>query len=261
MANTQEQNDAARRAARLIALLDTLDALPVARRLRERSYELLAPGPGRGLRGAAVDVGCGTGRAVAELADRGARATGVDISEAMLAEARRRRPDGDFRRAGADGLPFGDGELDAYRADKVFHELDDPAGALAEAHRVLAPGGRALLVGQDWDTFLIDSRAAALTRAVVHARADLVPGPRTVRGYRGLLLDACFRDVEVEVHTAVFTTAAALPMIRGLADGACAAGAITRAEADAWLAEQCARAEADRLFLAVPFFVASATRT
>ncbi|KQX50770.1 MULTISPECIES: methyltransferase domain-containing protein [unclassified Streptomyces] len=256
MSNTHVHGDSAGRAAQLIALLDTLDVRPDARRLRERSYALLEIRPGVSV----VDVGCGAGRAVAEMADLGARATGVDVSAVMLAEAGRRRPDGDFRRAGADRLPFADGELDAYRADKLLHELDDPARAVAEARRVLAPGGRAVLVGQDWDSFVLDSDAAALTRAVVHARADAVPGPRAVRRYRSLLLDAGFRDVEVEVHTGVFTTPAALPMLDGLAQGAYAAGAITRRQADDWMAEQRARADADRLFLAMPFFVASATR-
>ncbi|MFI8499602.1 methyltransferase domain-containing protein [Streptomyces sp. NPDC085524] len=209
---------------------------------------------------AVVDVGCGAGRAVAEMADRGARAIGVDTSEEMLAEARRRRSDCRFEHSKAEQLPFEDGELDAYRADKVFHELDDPSRALAEARRVLVPGGRAVLVGQDWDTFLIDSDDAALTRVIVHARADLVPGPRTARRYRSLLLDAGFRDVDVQVHTVVFAGDGALPMISGLAEVAHKARAISRMEAEGWLAEQRARAEVDRLFVAVPLFIASSTR-
>ena len=58
------------------------------------------------------------------------------------------------------------------------HVLDDPARAAGEARRVLAPGGRIVLIGQDWDTFVIDADDAALTRTIVHARADLVPTPR-----------------------------------------------------------------------------------
>ncbi|MFF0745543.1 hypothetical protein ACFYVL_34595 [Streptomyces sp. NPDC004111] len=45
----------------------------------------------------------------------------------------------------------------------------------------------------------------------------------------------------------------------GLAEAACSARAITREQADGWIAEQRARAESDRLFLAVPMFVAAAT--
>ncbi|MDN0199963.1 methyltransferase domain-containing protein [Streptomyces sp. S.PNR 29] len=239
----------------LIALLDATDRLPGASELRARSYDLLGAKPGQSI----VDVGCGAGRAVAELAERGVRAVGVDPSERMIAVARIRWPEADFLNAGAYGLPLADASMDGYRADKVFHELGEPERALAEARRVLAPGGRIILVGQDWDTFVIDSDDAALTRRIVHARADLTFGPRAARRYRNLLLDAGFGDVTVEVHTGVFTGPAMLPLLTGLAEGACSTGAITREQTENWIAEQDARAEADRLFLALPMFMAAAT--
>ncbi|MEU8149944.1 hypothetical protein [Nonomuraea sp. NPDC048901] len=57
-----------------------------------------------------------------------------------------------------------------------------------------APGGRIVLIGQDWDTLVIDSDDPALTRTIVHARADQVTSPRAARSYRNLLLDAGFED-------------------------------------------------------------------
>ncbi|WP_345363125.1 methyltransferase domain-containing protein [Actinoallomurus liliacearum] len=237
----------------LIRALDTADALPGVADLRTRSYELLEPAPDASV----VDVGCGAGRAVAELRERGVNAIGVDVSERMLDVARRRWPGADVRLADACDLPFGDGELAGYRADKVYHELPDPARAAAEARRVLAPGGRIVLTGQDWDAFLIDSDDPGLTRTIVHARADTIPSPRAARRFRGLLLDAGFADVTAEVRTAVFTGAAMLPMLQGLARAADAAGAVTGEQADVWCAEQADRAAADRLFLAVPMFVAA----
>ncbi|WP_309074913.1 methyltransferase domain-containing protein [Streptomyces sp. NWU339] len=95
----------------------------------------------------------------------------------MAAVARGRWPEADFRIAGAYGLPRPDASVDGYRADKVFHELAEPGRALTEARRVLAPGGRIVLVGRDWDTIVIDSDDPALTRTVVHARADLIAVP------------------------------------------------------------------------------------
>jgi SAM-dependent methyltransferase len=243
----------------LIALLDMIDEAPGAVQLRHHSYELLGVAPEKTV----VDVGCGAGRAVGELAQLGARASGFDIDETMVAAARRRWPAADFRIAGAYDLPIGDGEAVGYRAEKMYHELEYPARAVDEAKRVLAPGGRIVLIGQDWDTFVIDARDAGLTRTIVHARADMIPGPRTARRYRNLLLDAGFRDVGVEVHTGIFTDSTMLPMLpmlAGLAEAACSVGAIERNRADAWVADQRERGAAGRLFLAVPMFVASATR-
>ncbi|GAA3550587.1 methyltransferase domain-containing protein [Amycolatopsis ultiminotia] len=238
--------------ADLLALLDAADALPGAAELRTRTYELLDVRPGS----VVVDVGSGSGRAVAELAGRGASAVGVDLDPLMVAAARQRHPGQRFREGNAARLPFGAGALGGYRADKVFHALADPAAALAEARRVLAPGGRIVLLGQDWDTVVIDSGDPALTRTLAQARADTLASPRAARAYRSLLLDAGFTGVSVEVQTAVFTDAALFPM---LARTVHAAPATVPPEAlDAWLAEQEQRAARDRMFVAVPLFVAAA---
>src|SRR5215207_1558468 len=106
----------------LIRVLDAADTLPGAARLRARTYELLRLAPGATV----VDVGCGTGRAVAELAGRGASAIGVDLDPAMLAAAHARFPDIDVRAADAADLPLPDGQARGYRAEKVYHVLPAP---------------------------------------------------------------------------------------------------------------------------------------
>ncbi|MEU4985839.1 methyltransferase domain-containing protein [Streptomyces anthocyanicus] len=242
-------------ADQLIALLDVAEQLPGATGLRSRSYELMGAAPGR----TAVDVGCGSGRSVAELTEIGVKSVGVDPDERMIEVARQRWPREDFRIADAYELPFADATVDGYRADKVFHELGEPDRALDEARRILAPGGRIVLVGQDWDTYVIDSDDLALTRTIVRARADLVQGPQTARRYRNLLLAAGFTGVAVEVHTGVFTGPAMLPVVIGLAEGACSADAVIREQVDVWIYEQRTRAETDRFFLALPLFVAAGT--
>lgn len=239
----------------LIPQLDAVDDSPGAAALRARSYELLQAAGGA----LVADVGCGAGRAVAELADQGVRAVGIDISGQMVALARERWPHGEFRVGDAYALPFGDGEAAGFRADKVLHTLADPGRALSEARRVLSPGGRIVVCGQDWDTFVIDSSDAELTRTIVRERVGLVASPRAARQYRNLLLDAGFRDVTVEVHTGVFTDGSFLPVLTRLAETCCEHGAVTRAQADAWIADQRERARANRLFAAVPIFMAAAT--
>ncbi|ELP62807.1 hypothetical protein STRTUCAR8_00482 [Streptomyces turgidiscabies Car8] len=130
---------------------------------------------------------------------------------------------------------------------------------MAEARRVLCPGGRIVLVGQDWDAVMVDSDDAELTRTIVHARADLLSAPRAGRQYRNLLLNGGFDDVTVEVHTSVFTDPAMLALPTMLVERACTSGAVGRDQADEWLAEQRRRAEADRFLIALPFFVAAAS--
>jgi ubiquinone/menaquinone biosynthesis C-methylase UbiE len=240
----------------LIRQLDAAEAMPAAARLRARSYQLL----GLPQEATVVDVGCGAARAVAELAEYAAHAIGVDLDPAMLAAARRRFPGIDVRAADATELPLGDAQAHGYRADKVYHVLPDPHAALAEARRVLLPGGRIALLGQDWDTLVIDSDQPELTRRIVHARADTIPHPRIARAYRNLLLDGGFHDVDIEVHTLVFTDPAMLPVPVGHATAARQAGAITGDEADNWISEQTRRAHDERLLVAIPMFLAAATR-
>ena len=226
----------------LLAVLDAIDAQPVAVELRARSYELLGDLTGRTV----VDAGCGGGRAVAEMVERGARAVGVDLDPEMIAVARERWPAGEFHIGDACELPLETGSVSGYRADKVLHTLDDPARAVAEARRVLAPGGRAVLLGQDWDTIAIDSDEPETTRRLVHAKADSLPSPRVARRYRNLLLDAGFTDPVVEARTAVFIDGTALAVLHRITDE------------ESWLAEQAERARTNRIFVAVPMFLVAA---
>ncbi|MCC6222060.1 MAG: methyltransferase domain-containing protein [Thermoleophilia bacterium] len=92
-----------------------------------------------------LDVGCGTGRLATELARRGARVWGVDRSEEMLAEARRRAgPTVGLKQGGAEALPFRDGWFERAVLRLVVH-LVDRGRALPEVRRVLAPTGRAVV--------------------------------------------------------------------------------------------------------------------
>lgn len=219
------------------------------------SYDLLRLKPGARV----LDVGCGTGRAVAELADRDVAVIGIDSDDRMLAMARARSPELDVRSVDATApLPWAVASFDAYRADKVVHLFEAPGAALAEAARVLAPGGRIVLVGQDWDAFIIDSDEDDLTRRIVEGRAAAIPGRRVARRHRNLLLDAGFTDVDGHARIEIFTGQHGLAMLTRLAAGSRAT--VTDDERTRWLAEQRDRAAADRLFLAIPMFVAAGSR-
>jgi len=74
---------------------------------------------------------------------------GVDFSSTMVAEARRLNPGLEFREGDAEALAFGDGEFDAVVIAFGMLHFARPEKALAEAHRLLKPGGR--LAFSVWD--------------------------------------------------------------------------------------------------------------
>jgi SAM-dependent methyltransferase len=95
-----------------------------------------------GDRPALLDAGCGAGRDLAWFEARGVAATGVDLSEGMLREART-RVRGRLERADLRALPFADGSFDAVWCMAALLHLPKAEApvALAELHRVLRPGG------------------------------------------------------------------------------------------------------------------------
>lgn len=86
-----------------------------------------------------LDVGCGAGRALQRYAASGASVAGVDAAAGLLDIARTRMPGCDLRQASMTALPWPDGSFSRVTGINSFVYADD--GALAEAHRVLRPGG------------------------------------------------------------------------------------------------------------------------
>ena len=102
----------------------------------------------RGLR--VLEIGCGLGTDGAQFAKAGADYIGVDLTDAAMDLARKRLEieglPGEFRVADAENLDFADESFDLVYSHGVLHHTPDTARAVCEIHRVLKPGGRAIVM-------------------------------------------------------------------------------------------------------------------
>jgi ubiquinone/menaquinone biosynthesis C-methylase UbiE len=228
------------------AYLDRLAELDPGQSYKRRMLELLGVRPGHTV----VDLGCGPGTDLLSLAAAlgGSGAViGFDRDEAMLARARQRVAGVatvGVRRGDIASLPLCDAGIDRARTDRVLQHVDDPARVLAEARRVLRPGGRLVMAEPDWDTLAVDHPDVRLSRAYTRFVAEEVVRNGAIgRELPRLAAGAGFSVTAVRPVTPVFRDLADADKVFGferVTRRAVAAGFFTAAEAREWL-DQLAR--------------------
>jgi SAM-dependent methyltransferase len=147
-----------------------------------------------------LDVGVGPGFLAAEMAGEvgpDGRVSGIDPSEAMLEMAARRDLGEDaagleLRLGGVERIPYADGSFDAVVTTQVLEYVADIAGALAEIHRVLRPGGRVLVLDTDWDSLVWHAPDDELMTRVVTAWDEHLADPHLPRRLGRSLREAGF---------------------------------------------------------------------
>lgn len=100
----------------------------------------------KGLHGNVLDVACGTGDMVMELAKQGCHVTGIDISEEMLTIAKQKTATANYQLGNAEALPFADGEFDAVTCAFGVRNFVHLEQGLHEMLRVLKSGGRMVIL-------------------------------------------------------------------------------------------------------------------
>src|SRR6266850_3995313 len=124
-------------------------------------------GGARGLK--VLEIGCGLGTDGAQFAAAGADYTGVDLTDAAVELARKRFElfdlSGKFQTADAENLDFANKSFDLVYSHGVLHHTPDTAKAIREVHRVLRPGGRAIVMLYHRDSYNYRINISLLRRA------------------------------------------------------------------------------------------------
>ena len=216
-----------------------------------------------------LDVGSGPGwhvRVASRIVGPTGRAVGVDLSEAMLAEARQvaaaRGADVDFVQGSAYSLPFEQNSFDCCFSLEVTNILNDPVQAVREMIRVTRPGGHICLVEYESDGAFISPAGDPMTRRLldfVHEHEFTRPS-----GYEMVSILKSLGTTVTQVegllnHMDDFAFVKPIYLDGWLAD-AVTAGVLSSEEARTWLADQERHGGDGRFLLGLPLFFIKASK-
>jgi ubiquinone/menaquinone biosynthesis C-methylase UbiE len=188
-----------------------------------------------------LDLGCGLGDdtfEIARLVGAQGLAVGVDTSEKMITEARRRARqrglNAEFEVGDAQALRFEDGGFDACRTERMLMHVPDAQRAFAEMVRVIRPGGRLSVFDFDWETQFVDSPHQETTRLITRSFCDSFKN-----GWIGRRLPRLFHQHGMtEVSITPRTIMISYPFLELLLGGHVArakqTGAVASADAQRW---------------------------
>ena len=218
---------------------------------------------------AVLDIGSGPGFLCQEMAaavGSGGRVKGIDISPAMVRRAAGRNPLSwvSFAEGNATALPEADQSYDVIVSTQVAEYVADIGRFCSEAHRVLKPGGRGVIMATDWDSIVWHSDDPVRMQRVLQAYAPHSAHntlPRTLGSY---LRDAGFLVGAVAAYPIINTDFTdgrfSREMVRFITSYILGNGSLPPSDLDAWEAGLRQLAEDGRYFFALNRYVFSVER-
>lgn len=246
-------------------LIDTMYATPDVVAQRQFVLGLLDLQAGERV----LDIGSGPGYLISEMGAAvgpDGAVHGLDASVAMNAIAAGRcadKPWVQIDQGDVLELPYADGTFDAAVSTQVYEYVADLPRALEELHRVLRPGGRALILDTDWDSLVWHTNDRELHRRITAAWEDHLVHPHLPKVLARLMRAAGFTVTAQRVHV-LFNTEltensfSAFDM-RAVAKYVPGHHGLTEADAADWMADLQARGDADEFFYSLNRYIAIAT--
>ena len=222
-----------------VRFLDTLNTTQQVQEIQRLTHHLL--GACEGVR--ILDAGCGVGEVTRELGalvGRTGQVMGLDLSEAMVTEARQRTEGSElpveYLQGDIHQIPLPTESFDGCRASRVFMYLEDPRKALGELLRLTRPGGAVVLFEPELDSWTLDGPDRAVVRKLVHFWADQLRNPWIGRQLAGLFRSHGVAELSVHPVVGVWTVSMLETFgIYPVLEKAIREGVATRAEVDEWV--------------------------
>ncbi|OGH05165.1 MAG: hypothetical protein A2W22_05845 [Candidatus Levybacteria bacterium RBG_16_35_11] len=190
----------------LTTYLDTVDSLLPIRESKQRLYNLLDPQAGELI----IDLGCGIGTTVREMALRTNKSTrffGIDNSQTMINKAEESTPEDlvssgiiSFLKQDANNLRFGDETFDAAYADRLFQHLANPKQVIREIVRVLKPGGRLIIADSCWEDLRIEGISEEASGVIRKTLLSIIENPLLAKFVWELMIQEGIKQESVTVE-------------------------------------------------------------
>ena len=248
----------------LFEFLDMVDGQNFIRECKAQIHRLCPVPEGAHI----LDVGCGLGheaQRLAQLAGPQGRVVGIDKSELMIEESRRRAVDRsspvEFAAMDACRLDFPEHTFDLCRAERVLRYIENPQQVIHEMARVARPEGRIVIFDFDSAGLVVDAPDPVLTRRIGRLLGDAVPHGWIGRQLVRLFKEAGLLDVAAFPQTSFLPFSVYKIVAGGTLEEAVQAGDISSTDVARWWADLEQVNQEDNFFAAFLGFIVSGRKS